>query len=317
VLLVAGCTQSSGARKLFASDGVIEFATTPGHMYWLVSDPLASSPSGGIYRMTEDGPKKIVSSLPPTQALAADDSFVYWSDPDADKLYVAPNDGSAPPRELVSSAGAAVSTALDDQFLYWSSFAATDTSQGKVQRVPKAGGVVETLASSVESPSNLRLDADSIYWMTAWGHAVLSMPKAGGAPQQLMTLGPCGPWGLAIDADSAYASCQDYDGSKPASSIVRVAKTGGSAVPFATSQSYPSALTVDASSVYWVEWDGFNGGEGNVVEAAGGNNGLSLASVHGAPVLDTLAADGTYVYWTTSDTSCASGLCAEVWRIAK
>jgi hypothetical protein len=73
---------------------------------------------------------------------------------------------------------------------------------GTVSRVPKAGGMVETLAVKQKAPFAIALDTSRVYWVN--GEAVLRADLDGKNPLQL---GPPSSIGaLAVDANYAYFS---------------------------------------------------------------------------------------------------------------
>ncbi|MEP7125167.1 MAG: MopE-related protein, partial [Byssovorax sp.] len=92
--------------------------------------------------------------------VVVDATSVYWSDAVAGggTLMKMPVGGGAA-TTLASGVGAR-SLALDAASVYW-----TDSS-GKVMKVPVGGGAPVTLASGQDTPADIAVDANNVYWTT-------------------------------------------------------------------------------------------------------------------------------------------------------
>ncbi len=196
-----------------------------------------------------DGPFVLASPQQAPQALAVDDTSVYWAD-----VNVAPRGGGI-------------------------------ESPGRIMKVSKCGGTPITLSSIPYQPTSLVLSESSIYWTaeslsgSEFG-AVMKLEKGGG---NIVTLANnrFDPTGIALDATALYW-IEDGDLS---GNVMKVSLDGGPPVTLATSQDYPSGIAVDPANVYWDD-DGAimkvpkNGGTPGTLAVEGGgysaHNGLYI-----------------------------------------
>ena len=133
--------------------------------------------------------------------------------------------------------------AVDEQNVYWAVLVQGDG--GAVVSVPRAGGPVVTLATG-PAASSMASDRESLYWVAGVGNqvAVYRVPTGGGTVTTLVTatVQPS-PFCIAVDAANVYWTA--------GSSVLQVAKTGGSVHTLATSSDGAYAIAVGPTSVYW------------------------------------------------------------------
>jgi hypothetical protein len=186
---------------------------------------------------------------------------------------------------LTDQAGAPVGLAADATHLYW-----IDAAAERLQRMPKTGGAIQTLATGAQGlwPWAIAVDASHVYWLDTGEGAVRKTPRAGGATTTLATQ-QGDLIGIALDASYVYFSGSIAAGGR----VRRVAKWGGTAQTIATA-SYPSAIAADGFFVYVAD--------AHVL--AGSNRILRVPRSGGAvTVLSSdedalgLAIDGANVFW--------------------
>lgn len=214
-----------------------------------------------------------------------DETHVYWAERSA--ILKVPKTGGEPVT-LAETEGMPISVAVDETDVYWTRYQPGD----RLQRVPKAGGPVTTLALDHEGGSflQLALDATSVYWIR--GEEILRIPKNGGESEiavgskDTVDGGPATVLAFAVDDTSIYWS----DGRQ----ILRKPKCGGDTTVLAAEPQSAQGLVVAGDSLFWVnDPRGTDQDEIRRVPIVGGN------VVHLTPAPDPrgLAADAEHLYW--------------------
>jgi hypothetical protein len=136
--------------------------------------------------------------------LAVDGTNIYWSDASG-IMSVASSGGDYSP---LASSGGAQGVAIDETSVYW-----TDVALGTVSRIAKAGGAIETIADHQDTPVQIIVDGDFVYWTNTPDlglGSVMRAPKNGGPAVELATGGGNmasqhrGPWAIAVDNTAVY-----------------------------------------------------------------------------------------------------------------
>jgi hypothetical protein len=152
--------------------------------------------------------------------------------------------------------------ALDTDYVYFGDEVEgmAGEPQGTVNRVPKAGGAVTTLASAQAGPGSIALDDSQVYWVNnGTSDSMLNVlhngglgtvAKAGGTPQALFTVNPDGS-GLVPGFDLVLSSTDIYFASvnldQPSNiGAYKLAKSGGTPVKF-SNYSTLSGFVLDGS----------------------------------------------------------------------
>jgi sugar lactone lactonase YvrE len=200
---------------------------------------LAAPISGGPARV-------ILTGLDRPYGIAVENGWVFWTqshgNPGGVSGAVYAFDGQTK-RALSTTESSPAEIVVGAQDLYW-----VNREGGSVRRVARGGGTPTTLASGLDHPNGIALDASFVYF-SEWGSqgsvGIGKVPIAGGAVVSLAATHG-GVTALAIDADSVYWTTMDGD-------VVRLSKKGGAPEKLATRQGDAGCLAVDAASVYWCD----------------------------------------------------------------
>jgi hypothetical protein len=175
---------------------------------------------------------------------------------------------------------------------------------------PASGGLGLTILASCEEPfvyHDLAVDDARVYLATE--HYLWSLPKDGGPPRLLLpkvdeTVVGVSYTRLVIDDQNAYAiRCTVSDGATYACDLVAVPKAGGAGASLLSGLSHDfSALAQDAGNVYVISPSGL------VRVPKDGSATTTLWSKVDFPT--DLAVDGSYAYWTSTQS-----FSADVWRL--
>jgi hypothetical protein len=219
-------------------------------LYWpaFYSGIMSISTSGGAVSTLTP------STLNPSFGIAVDSTNIYWTDI-ADVLTVPRSGGSV--STLASSQGGpwdvacgAFGVTVDAAHVYWTNTGSSPCyefdTDGSIAMVPKGGGTITTMASSLSSPGQVAVDTTRVYWISETGGRsdLVSMPLGGGGATTIATAAQI--LGFCIDASSIYWA-------DVTTGIVLMAPlAGGSPVTLATAQVGAQGVATNSSSVFWV-----------------------------------------------------------------
>ena len=190
--------------------------------------------------------------------------------------------------------------AQDATTLYW-------IAGGTVMSVAKSGGTPKALGPVPPSATALVAEPDpagAVFVVN--GGTVLRVPKDGSDSGVAFTTAPADPPTdtIAASASALYVLQYDPSGLVEGSRILRVAKSGGTAVDIAPDAG-PVTLSLDSKSVFWL---GTNVDKPAIFEqaeksAAGTTTAVyALSANDDAPTLSAdIAIDDTSLYWVTSN----------------
>jgi hypothetical protein len=169
---------------------------------------------------------------------------------------------------------------VDESSVYFTTYA----NPGAVMKVPKAGGPAVTLASGLDYPDQIAMDATDLYVTVGGSGSILRLAKDGSDTATVVT-GIGGPSGIVMDETTLYWC--DYFGNR----IGKAPKAGGATTVLAGEEA-PYRIAAGPTAVYWssfaadVTWTLKAGGPVATI-ASGGNP-------------RTLAVHGDRVFWTDS-----------------
>jgi hypothetical protein len=180
---------------------------------------------------------------------------------------------------------------VDAASVYWATYTRDNaggisTSTWSIMKMPLRGGTPTKLVSGSDSlGTSFAVDATSVYW-TTWQvgkSSLMKAPLGGGAPITLASA--ASPiWSIAVDAAIVYWTTFNQAPVPVDAAVTKVPTGGGTAVTLATRRTRSTSslfgITVDATSVYWLE-------DGAVMEVplAGGTPTV-LAWISTEPSLD-------------------------------
>jgi hypothetical protein len=166
-------------------DALSQIAVAGGFVYW-------GAPNLGIYRVTTSAskypaPAQLVIMDQNTYAVAADDTYFYWSsltDTSIYRLAHAKAGQGVPGDPLVDNQGSVAALFVDDQSIYWSdAFSVWVADKGSSNQ-----NVVKLYTETNTNPNDIYSDGRDVYWTTAapgpmetGGGSVRRTPKIGGA----------------------------------------------------------------------------------------------------------------------------------------
>jgi hypothetical protein len=237
--------------------------------------------------------------------------------------------GGCQPVALASGLSSAHGIAVDSTSAYlavgWGAGA-----NGQIVKVPLAGGSLSVLASGLESPARLAVNASDVYWAGYGSNAIMAVPLAGGAMATVVA-NEWHPWSVAVDSTNLYwtdplgspaVKTVPLAGGTPVtlwkvttgggpwdlvvdhgdvfwaavSDVMTTSLLGGAAVSLASGQHSVHSLVLDSTNVYWADSAPSPMGALRTVPRGGGPV-TALATGQNNPL--GVAVDGAHVYWTT------------------
>jgi hypothetical protein len=252
-----------GAPVTLASiDGtnIGSIAIDAAHVYWTVEDldvgTVMRAPLGGGAAET------IATNQNAPLGVAVDATSVYWTNyglgnsnaPSQNTVMRAPLDGGA--ATTIAMGGNPYGLAVDGANVFYT------VPGGQVMSAPLDGGAASVLTASPE-PTAIAVDATNVYWLDRKAGEVRSMPKVGGAVVTLATFPPRAtgssdvtPNQLAVGSAAIYWVVPlAASGASCSAGTVMSAPLDGGASTIAPAQANPQGIAINASDVYWTNYD--------------------------------------------------------------
>jgi hypothetical protein len=181
----------------------------------------------------------------PSDTLAVDDKFVYWSVPG--RIFRVPKAGGESEMIVSDAPGKPDEMVLDDENIYWLVWGGSGSHNMPVLFAKKTGGSTQTLATGQEGYSGLCVDRDFVYWVAAKG--ISKVAKTGG-PDTLLYRNPNrGPMsGLVHDSENLFYAQMDNRNDWV---LMKISKKGGEPTRLAPSISEVMDFVADENSIYY------------------------------------------------------------------
>ncbi len=302
--LGADCLNSTCLPKRMADDPLPQDLQLDADYLYFTSlgTEAMSYGDGAVVRLEKYGQGRVTLASPekaPSQ-LALDDLVVYWTSlgeaPTYDDGAILAVDKSGDTRRTLAqgqSFPGGLAAGVDD--IFWTSGGAA----GTVAKVAKGGGEVIAVATAQNTPHDVAVDAEHVFWTARFGGVVQQAAADGSAPLTLAS-DQAGPTLLALD--DLWVYWVNWDEGR----VLRILKSGGDAAfEVAAETAQITALYLDTDSVYWGVDLGVGGGSIHRVLKAGGDLETVVDGI--APPW-ALGADQVAVYWVSD---------AGVFRLAK
>ena len=166
-----------------------------------------------------------------------------------------------------------------------------------------AGGEIVTpivISSQEDSPVDLAVDDTAVYWidqgLSTGAASIRSKPKSGGAVTTVSS-SPANPTQLALDGTYVYWISLGPT-QTPASTIQRVAKTGGVVEPIVMQANQPTGLVVQEGALWWA--NNPTCGTGTIMRDPFPTVDMeSFPYANNDCIPRSFASSGSRVYWTT------------------
>lgn len=183
----------------------------------------------------------------PSDTLAVDEKFVYWSEPG--KIYRVPKAGGESEMIVSDAPGKPDEMVLDNENIYWLVWGGSGSHNMPVLFAKKTGGSTQELATGQEGYSGLCVDRDFVYWIAAKG--ISKVAKTGG-PDTLVYRNPNkGPMsGMVQDPENLFYAQMDNRNDWV---LMKISKQGGEPTKLAPSISEVMDFVADENSIYYFD----------------------------------------------------------------
>lgn len=223
------------------------------------ADQGATAGSGSIQSIPVSGTTATLIAMSQSTPLdvALDATNVYWTNSGDGSVWMS-NKTTPNPTKLAgpNGAGHAGYLAVDATYVYFS-----DPSAGVINRVPIATGSTTALTTMVSAPGHVTIDSTTLYFgsrgMTTTAILSVALNAMAATPAQVVTSLPAVN-GIYTDGTSLWwaenTDVQPY--MTGTGEIHRATIAGTSDTKLATKQNGPNCISVDSTSIYWIDTGG-------------------------------------------------------------
>jgi hypothetical protein len=300
------CASSECPVRLAYQEGApVKVAVDGEHVYWMTEGVLSEGRRGKLYKTSKRGGVAEIlwqGPGPDLRALFVDDSHVYFAS--TPSLHAVPKSGGSPVTLFDGNLGGNPfrdepwGVAMTSEHLYW----ATKDLEGGVRRIAKTGGAFTDLIVEDKGASVLATADGYLYWTTwvdsvhpalyraslpdgmpnpiapiaryvadlvitgrhvfAAGDGVVRLALDGTPPVTLSTA-----WSRSIESDGQFVYWAEDDGVS-AGAIRRAHVEENVSTLLVGGLPIPLDMTMDSTSVYWLEWRPDDPDAGSVMKFA-------------------------------------------------
>jgi len=296
---ILGCKSAVWKARVLADkqDHPSKIISDGSYVFYVTGGTLASQNEGtnNVNRISlKDGTVSVLvkgGEHFPSATLAADEKFLYWSEPG--KIYRVPKTGGESEMIVSDAPGKPDEMVLDDQNIYWLVWGGTGSHNLPVLSAKKTGGPTQRLATGQEGYSGLCVDRDFVYWVAATG--IRKVAKSGGADTFLYRNPNKGPMSdMVQDTDNLFYAQMDNRNNWV---LMKISKQGGEPTKVAPSVSETMQFVTNDSFIYYFDRETTSNYALRKVSTGGGE---PVTLDRGADDWNQyLAVDQTQVYFTT------------------
>ena len=224
-------------HQFAASEQPYGIAVTSTHIFWTAYFATFVGRAG----LAGETPLLLSTGQGYATRIAVDDTSVYWIIPGGIRK-IARDGGTA---VAIGAQSGARDLVVDTTGVYLTN-SGLSSGGGAVVRMGLGGEAPLTLASGLNDPEGIALDATHVYWTEKGGGTVMKVPRGGGAATVLAS-GQQAPLGLAVVPAGVYWT------NSMGGTVMNVGLDGGSPVALVSGQRRPTQIAVDACDVYWLD----------------------------------------------------------------
>lgn len=170
-----------GGKVLAKGQFMPKLAVHDGALYWLSTGTKTRGP-GAVMKVSLDGgsPKVLAPNQPEPDAIAVDDSGVYWTRREEPAALMMVGVDGGKPSVVAGDLKNPMKIALDGDAVYWTEIGESiqdDAGGGRVTKKPKGEGSPVALATDLGKPTGIAVDETHVYWADRGRGTVMRIGK--------------------------------------------------------------------------------------------------------------------------------------------